>query len=171
MQSNETPLAVSNYLQEQLTIANDQIRSWSRVRGFLLSAIDQVQRDEEPDTTAPVHPIIPATKPPETYDTDLSMIQVDFSEAKNNTERLFLIAQEAWKRGKLVSTTDLGQYFIDHDLTSANLHNAKTIASQVISDFGSQFERIRPGLYRYTPTFDSVQVTDDPSGDELSVIQ
>lgn len=171
MPEYEIPLSVSEYLDDQLQLANHQIANWTRVRGFLLTIIDQTQGEIfQPIHSQPPHRT-PATRHEDTLDSDISTLKVDFTGTKNNAERLFLIAEEAHRLGKVLSTTQLAQFFIDNELTTANLHSGKTIVSQIISDFGDHFKRIKPGLYRYTPGDNSITMTDDPSGDELSVIQ
>lgn len=174
MQEYERPLSVSQYLDDQLQLANHQIAAWSKVRTFILTMIDTVLKEER-DPPPPLAPNSKRKPKPVfrevSFDVSLHGLEVDLSGAMNNLDRTFLIAQEAYKHGKTISITEIAQYLIDHEHTATSLDNAKNIVSQAVSEFGRYFQRIRPGLYNFCPDSESVSVTDDPSGDELSVIQ
>ena len=106
-----------------------QARDIRLERAGLLTAIDMLRPlvDEEED--------------------NLSGLMVDFTGCINNVDRLIRIARAA--PHKLLNTTKVTQYLLDHGQSKSKLEHYRTEVNRALTQNPDLFERMSSGTYRY----------------------
>ncbi len=78
---------------------------------------------------------------------DLTGLIVHFHGCTNNVERLIRIAQAA--PHKLLNTTKVSQYLLDHGQSKSDLGNYRTEINRALTTHPELFEKVSAGTYRY----------------------
>lgn len=112
-------------------------------------------REISPDYGSREEPTIPSfirdDDQPEDPDIDLSDISVDFTPARNQTEKLFILFEAAARRGKFLNIGKVAEYMMRHTDTTAKLRSMKTAVYHAIKDHIEHFQKIGGTTYKYTP--------------------
>ena len=78
---------------------------------------------------------------------DLTGVVVDFTGCINNVDRLIRIARAA--PHKLLNTTKVTQYLLDHGQSRSKLEHYRTEVNRALTQNPDLFERVGSGTYRY----------------------
>ena len=78
---------------------------------------------------------------------DLTDVLADFTRCANNVERLVRIARAA--PHKLLNTTRVAQYLLDHGQSKGSFKNLRTEIDRAFTKHTQLFEKVTPGTYRY----------------------
>ena len=78
---------------------------------------------------------------------DLSDLVVHFHGCTNNVDRLLRVAQTA--PHKLLNTTKVSQYLLDHGQSKSDLGNYRSEINRALTTHPELFEKVSAGTYRY----------------------
>ena len=78
---------------------------------------------------------------------DLTDVLADFTRCANNVERLVRIARAA--PHKLLNTTRVAQYLLDHGQSKGSFKNLRTEIDRAFTKHTQLFEKVSKGTYRY----------------------
>ena len=166
MENKDETIIALNLARTKLDDAKKQLDNIQQQHDHWSFIVATLEADIGPahDLKAPSFVDVSEAKTPQDF--DLSGINIDLTRGKQMVDKFFLLCEAASTHNKLISLTDVAQFFLDHGLSQATPRNMKGTLSHFIADHKDFFQQIRPGLYHYIPEAEQNLMTVDSSDDK-----
>ncbi|MDE2938874.1 MAG: hypothetical protein OXR67_08130 [Chloroflexota bacterium] len=148
---NQDSTDAFTFLTQKLEDIEQQIVHLKHQRDSVTELLAEIKPQQPTVDKAELPSFLQDTGSPNSWDTTLSEINVDFTQADNLIQKIFLVFVAANKAGKMISTSAVGDYLLENGASRASQKNIRGTVGRTISEYRNHFEEVDTRIYRYIP--------------------